>query len=332
MADPQPPSGTRQLTAEQKEKIAANRAAAAERKRRRIETASSSCGPAAALPVVSDSDVELQESGEAASSRTHRKGPASLEDTMWWEYAYLDSLCDMEKIHHIPYIQNLEEDSIRGRVITQSFAGSCSGSAITEKIRNVLVLHQRDEDEVAPPAFDMVQYSSTDNANLSKRCALNMPGDICPAHVFGDILDRLLPDVRERCVERQKSMLRDFAELKNEYKGSEDHPPTMDKYEFEGQKAAMSASYVSDLRGILSKCVFAEKVPCLRCKQLCYVTPRSDPRYRNHRWLELAGTPCPPWSASGSHNGHLDESALPELVWVYSTKYHCTNKFDLAVC
>jgi hypothetical protein len=119
----------------------------------------------------------------------------------------------------------------------------------------------------------------------------------------------------------KKRQLKEFKSLVILHKGSEAHPPAIDKEKFEERKATLARSYIQDLREILSTTVFEDKA-WYSCSDMCFVSPRSDPRFRAARWSEIGGHTCCPWSAIGSQNNLLDPATLPTMVWGFSTRYY----------
>ena len=86
----------------------------------------------------------------------------------------------------------------------------------------------------------------------------------------------------------------------------------------------------------MSSVSFSEKQWCVKCQAMCDISPRSDPTFKCHRWVEVGGHTCDPWTAIGSHNNFLDPATLPALVWIHSCRFfepddvvdECTPLFD----
>ena len=60
----------------------------------------------------------------------------------------------------------------------------------------------------------------------------------------------------------------------------------------------------------------------LECNKPCFIHPRSDQRFTNTRWVEMAGSTCDSWSQMGGGGRWLSKHSLPFFVWLYST-LHC---------
>ena len=127
---------------------------------------------------------------------------------------------------------------------------------------------------------------------------------------------------RDTLEKEQANMMLEYKDLKKKVKGDQEHPPEIADHEFNSKCEELSQSTLAVMHSVLQRAQFKEKAPCLFCKQDCYVSPRSDPKYANSRWTEVAGNTCRPWSKMGGQNGMLDPATLVMLVWIYSMRYY----------
>ena len=122
---------------------------------------------------------------------------------------------------------------------------------------------------------------------------------------------------------RQDFLGRQYRQLKVAVKGDQDNPPTITADEFEQKKADLGMEYVRALTEILKATTFEDKAWCFQCQQHCCISPRSDERFRNHRWSEIGGNTCCPISAMNqARTGLLDEATLDVLTWGYSAAFY----------
>lgn len=118
-------------------------------------------------------------------------------------------------------------------------------------------------------------------------------------HSFGNLLDRLKPEWREKL----ESMM---------------PPDSVTKAE---ALAAYKAIYDCMLQS--EDQLFRDEAPCSKCQQNCSF--KGNPAKRR---LLIAGTECRAWAAGGLHNRHADPSMLTFLVYVFDLR---RNRYDLAI-
>lgn len=142
-----------------------------------------------------------------------------------------------------------------------------------------------------------------------------------PRHSFNNILERLPDEPRELLESMQFATLSEYKNLKDQLKGTQDHPPTLAKADFDAAVDKLGKEYCDNIKIVLSNVHFNEKVYCNFCEDFCYFTPRADPLLKHMRWTEIAGSVCRPWSSMGGLAGYLHEATLPMFVWAYSVAY-----------
>ena len=170
--------------------------------------------------------------------------------------------------------------------------------------------------------LNIVYYSATDCDRVTHRVTSAHTAGVL--HQFGDILGRLPDDVRLKCESIQAAVLSEWKSAKGMLKGSEDHPPQISKEELDEKKVSLSDSYLAALCSELDKTEFNENAWCFKCERMCPISPRScvDNDMYQGRWTEVGGHTCDPWTSQGSHSNFLDESTLPLLVWIFSSRYY----------
>lgn len=170
--------------------------------------------------------------------------------------------------------------------------------------------------------LNIVYYSVTDCDRVTHRVTSAHTAGVL--HQFGDILDRLPDDVRRKCESLQATVLAEWKSAKEMFKGSEDHPPQISKEELDEKKVNLSDSYLAALCSELDQTEFETNAWCFKCERMCPISPRScvDNDMYQGRWTEVGGHTCDPWTSQGSHSNFLDESTLPMLVWIFSSRYY----------
>eukprot|EP00959_Pyramimonas_sp_CCMP1952_P099785 2086411-Pyramimonas_sp.AAC.1 len=103
-------------------------------------------------------------------------------------------------------------------------------------------------------------------------------------HSFGDIKDRLYPtDLRSlnAIVSHHRNAFDEHAAWLFE--------GTIDESDYDYAVRRLQKSLLRELKALLSKVEFQEKVFCRKHKTMCCVSPRSDFAYSTCRWTEAGG-------------------------------------------
>jgi hypothetical protein len=124
---------------------------------------------------------------------------------------------------------------------------------------------------------------------------------------------------RTECEAILEKALSEFAILKRTRRG-------ISKESFTRQKRQLSRRLLYDLCQSLKGLEYKEKAYCCVHDQECLIHPRSSDDLKDSVWVEGGGNCCTAWSQIGGRDGWLHSSALPCLVWVYSTKYYEPDK------
>lgn len=179
-------------------------------------------------------------------------------------------------------------------------------------------------------------YSAWEIDEDKRKVLLGHRKESKPQHVFGDILDMVPDEERAKCQAVMDDVMTRFKELKKQYTGDQMKIPAISMQEFNGKKVALTEELLQSLDEILEQVTFKENAYCFKCQHDCPISPRSCPRHRMARWIEVGGHTCDPWTAMGSGGGFCDNATLPAMVWMHAARYfepddilmECTPCFD----
>ena len=173
----------------------------------------------------------------------------------------------------------------------------------------------------APFSPNLTVWAACDNSAVSQKILLAHEGRSKPVHVFQDIMDRVPNDVRSVLYVIGDRYIKSYATLEQLHEGSMDTPPKISSDVFDARKEEMAQNMVRELNSVLCQVHFKEKAWCVKHNDYCFISPRSDPRFRSARWIDVGGHTCNPWTPMGSMNHFLDKATIPALVWVHSMRF-----------
>ena len=252
-----------------------------------------------------------------ASSNSLLAGPSSLEDTFQWADANWVALKFYAGPHGVDYAATIEKNLCDDKD-PQVISTTCAGTGGAEVAANIIgSTVKKLSSSCLARGCAVVVWSSCDISHTSQHMLANhIPGSRA-RHRFGTVCDRVPPTELAKLRAIEDKHLTKFSDLKQQLKDN-----TMTKDMFGHRKAILGDDYVKALTAVLSTVTFLDEVQCFECNKLCPVSPRHDPRFRNSRWTEVAGTTCDPWSKVGSHGCFLSPATLPEYVWAFSCRFY----------
>ncbi|CAK0796209.1 unnamed protein product [Prorocentrum cordatum] len=265
-----------------------------------------------------------QKSQKKASlpTKCHRwftNGASTLSELIDWFPQVINKISMMSKLpgQDVDYINNFRMNMEAKLVITESYAGAGNCGSVAAYIFG------RASDHFSQSfSQNLYVYAAWDKGEVPLKVLAAHSGRGAPERIFADIMDRVPQDSREMLEALVAERLSSFKKLKDDLKGTQQHPPALSQKEFEDIKTSMAGEFVKELNEILSQISFLDSAFCVKHNRRCKISPRSDPRFKTCRWLECAGVTCNPWCAIGSHNNFLDESTLPALTWAHSTRFY----------
>jgi len=237
-------------------------------------------------------------------------GPATLEDVLKVPAAHVRRLLRYADAASLPMIrQELETVCRHGVILTSSFSGTGGFEAMALQVL----------DECAKvfgmPQPKVIFYSACDILPESL-LALSNHHRSRPQHIFGDLLDRLTPDVKDSLVHLQKETLQLWKDTQLEHADG-----GVSSEELAKEHKRISERYVDGMHKKLDLVEFNDVAWCTEHQAYCPLSPRSCADYKDYFWIEAAGSICKAFSAMGSRNQWLDPSALVCQVWCYSCRY-----------
>lgn len=181
------------------------------------------------------------------------------------------------------------------------------------------------------PHPQIAMFSAADTDSLCRRLLLSHPSDSQPLHVFGDVLDRLPPDVLAQCKALESAKLGEYERCQgasgragSQGDGATRSTSTRDLAadKLKRKKVELGRALLTGLMDILSTASFAETAWCYRHNQYCLLHPRSNEELVGRLHIEIAGPCCPPWTTmNAKQDKWLSTATLPALVWAYSVRF-----------
>jgi len=214
-------------------------------------------------------------------------------------------------------------------VVTTSYSGMGCAEAAISMVRHHLL-------EIGIVA-KVTMFSATDINAICRAVLLRHKAESASEHVFGDVLDRIPSDLRQK-LENAAARLRSSVTRRT---GAERLAKGADAAAAYRKAAVLRLGrrYIQDVRKLLEQTAFpaGQLASCQRHGCMCRVCPVKDTRGHPHPLhVEIAGTTCTAWSSMGAGWGWLDKSALPCMVWMFwvlavepdIVLHECTPRFQ----
>lgn len=271
-------------------------------------------------------DVQIFGAGESEIEENRDSSPVSLTDVLASSTALVKDI-----VEHCSSTceEALSELQRRGRSLwltTSCFSGLGAYEIATSNIHDELC------DKLGVPPDErgqLVHYAVTDVSPLAS-LALDMHSSRTKAlHRFTDVMGRCYPADLERLNE-----INDFKLEQGKIAEAQRKCNHMSRSIFKELVDRLGRELRDELCAVLEGCKFQHRLPCAHHPgQLCPVTPRVSPAYRDAYWSEASGHPCQPWStlphASAVWKGWFSPVTLPTLVYFFSTRYYEPDDLDL---
>lgn len=277
-----------------------------------VEKASSEdSGDALVYDLDRDESCDPLEKGCTGDTNSYDMMPKNIQDCLEWSTRNLRRMAAMSATFNTDFIGNLQANSRDGLVVTTCYSGAGTAEMAANIALNFGV-------PWCPEDNNLVLYSSCDADATSQKVLMAHDLAHRPLHLFTDVLDRLPDDVRAFCLQIQQKHMRKYHILK-----AMKNKPRKKKRRLQNSQqeiAHLEQDYLLRLHAVLQETKFNEEAYCQIHCQKCNINPRSNPELAKHRWLEVAGTTCCPFSSIGKRGGFLDDATLPCLVWWHSSR------------
>ena len=254
-------------------------------------------------------------------------GPRSYAEIFDWPAKGLESIaaaCKCRGRDAMAYLQGLMSCSAE-IVLTTHFSGMGTSEMALAMIEDMLQQHGI--------SLPMRVHSATDFNQDCRKVLMSYQPPHGPEHVFGDILDRLPEQAKDRLIARQLYYKQQFEKASGN--GASPHGGVSKR----NLAREVGNRFIQETINILlqERGMLCDQAFCYRHECNCPIFPDGLAGHQFH--LEIAGSVCTPWSLQGAGLGWLDPASLPFMVWAIQLKkaqphaflHECTPSFPVDV-
>ena len=254
-------------------------------------------------------------------------GPRSYAEIFDWPTKGLESIavaCKCRGRDAMAYLQGLMSCSAE-IVLTTHFSGMGTSEMALAMIEDMLQQHGI--------SLPMRVHSATDINHDCRKVLMSYQPPHGPEHVFGDILDRLPEQAKDRLIARQLYYKQQFEKASGN--GTSPHGGVSKR----NLAREVGNRFIQETINILlqERGMLCDQAFCYRHECNCPIFPDGLAGHQFH--LEIAGSVCTPWSLQGAGLGWLDPASLPFMVWAIQLKkaqphaflHECTPSFPVDV-
>ena len=168
----------------------------------------------------------------------------------------------------------------------------------------------------------LVVWSATEKNPIGQKALLGHTDSTRCKHCFSNLMDRVCTWDRNRLIAIYDIVRGFYTRAEELFKDG-----LATKAYLAKMRNQLGVKLTAQCSAILSAAEFNTHAYCIVCKQLCPLTPRSDPSLCGRYWIEAAGSNCFPFSRQNTvaRLGLVDFSTVLVLVWAYSCKSYAPD-------